>query len=205
MKRIGDALRLRAVLIAALALVAAFVIAGCGDDKNSGSGRDGQDAGQISEAEIRDGKLRDPKDIENEKKNFSAEPPPVQISTGDKSGINVSKPKLYLVNSTSEMRSLKKDIFSNGVKRQTIAPSDFKTRQVVGLVMPKQPKGTLVIISDVHQVGNSIVVGTVRLLRGKGCSTAPYRPNPYHLVETRKMTANSLKLEIKDSASSPCK
>ncbi|MBI4898272.1 MAG: hypothetical protein HY827_07875 [Actinobacteria bacterium] len=185
--------------------------AGCGgDDKPSGTetgkgataGVPGDEAGGVT---VEAGKIRDPKEVEQEKKNFSEEPPPVQILTGSTTGFHVDKATAIVAKTTAEFRAMMKKHFSHGVKKQTIAPIDFKSRQANGLFLPKSPKGSQLAITDVHQEGDTVVISAVRLLNGKGCSTAPGRPRLFHIVETRKMAdATKTQIKLSTQTTTPC-
>lgn len=95
--------------------------------------------------------------------------------------------------------------FSNGVKKQVVAPIDCKTRQTVGLFLPKSPKGSQLAITDVHQEGDTIVVSAVKLLLGKGCPTSSTKPRLFHIVETRKMTGvPKVKIKVETQKTTPC-
>lgn len=199
-------LRSAALMLAALLMLAAF--AGCGDDKDSGAetgkgappGVTGDEAGGFT---VEAGKQRDPKDIAEEKKNFSDEPPPIQILSGDDTGYRVKKPTVVIARTAKEFAAMRKKHFTHGVKRENTAPIDFKDRQIVALFMPEVRKGTLIVIIDVHEAGGGVVVKATRLLPGKGCKTAKFKPHPFHMVETREMKGNP-KLQLEDTKSSPC-
>lgn len=197
------------VLFALIGAVLAIGLTGCGgDDKPSNSetnpgappGATGEEAGGFA---VEAGKQRDPKDVQEEKENFSPEPPPVQIQTGDTTGYRVNKPTAIFARTQKEFNAMKKEHFSNGVKRQAMAPIDFKTRQITGLFLPSQAKGTLLSITDIHEEDGKVVVKAVLLLRGKGCKTAPYKPRPFHMVETRQLKGEP-KVILEKMKSSPC-
>lgn len=179
-----------ALMIFAGSVLAALVLAGCGGNKSNGAAEPGK---QISPAQQA-----------LEKKNFSSEPPPIQISTGDISGFKVAKPTVIVVKDINGFKSLKKRIFSHGVKQDNVADIDFKTRQAVALIMPKLQKGTIIVITDVHQEGNKIVLLVVKMLPGKNCAKPKYTPNPYQVVETRKMTPNTTTIKMKTNVAGAC-
>lgn len=192
------------MLAAALLLVTGV---GCGDDnpatqtgKGAPPGVTGEEAGGFT---VEAGKQRDPKDIEQEKKHFSPEPPPIQILSGDNTGYRVDKPTVIIAKTAAEWKKMRATHFSRGVKRESLAPTDFKERQIVGLFMPKVKKGILVIITDVFEENGKINVKATRLLPGKGCRTAGFDPRPFHMVETRKMRGQPA-LKLVDQEASPC-
>lgn len=189
-------------------VLAALLLSGCGSDDDNGSksgagappGATGTEAGG---AAVEAGKQRDPEDVEQEKENFSEEPPPVQLQTGDKSGFKVDEPTAVVAQSNKELRSLTKRLYSNGVPKEDVPPVDFKTRQAVAVMMPSQPKGTLMQITDIHEEGGKIQISIVRLLPGKDCPVGDYRPNPYSLVETRKMKGEPV-IKVENVRGSAC-
>jgi hypothetical protein len=197
-------------LLVVVAALSVFAAAGCGSDKPAGSetgkgataGTPGEEAGGVT---VEAGKVRSQKEIDQEKKHFSQEPPPVQILTGSTTGYKVNKPTAIIAQSGTEFKAMKAKHFSNGVPKETIAPIDFKTRQAVGLFLPKSPKGSELAISDVHQEGDTIVITAVELLPGKGCTTGSLRPRLFHIVETRKMTnAPNVKIKVTKQKTTPC-
>lgn len=207
----GKLFSVRLISIAVIAVAMSIVVAGCGSDNKTGSagsqsgpgatnGATGTAAGG---AAVEAGKQRDPQDVETEKKNFSKEPPPVQIDSGNASGIHVKKPTVYIVQSNKELKALRKKQFSKGVPSETWASTDFGTRQFVYVVLPESQKGSLLAITDIYQDGGTITVKAVHLLSGKGCKASGSKPRPWQVVETRKMTGTPA-AKITDQASSPC-
>lgn len=201
----------RLVAIVVLALAGSALIAGCGDDDGSktalGESSPGATAGATGNAAggaaPEAGKIRDPQDVENEKKNFSDEPPPIQISSGNESELKLDDPKAYIVQSNKELKKMRTDAFNNSKESQSWAATDFKTRQFVGVFMPKSEKGSLIAITDIYQDGDDIVIKVTKLLNGEGCKTGNTRPAPWQVVETRKMTGTPA-LKVTDQESSPC-
>lgn len=197
--------------IVVFAVFALFVAGGCGgNNQPSGAktgpgakaGVPGNEAGGVT---VEAGKVRSPQEIAQEKKHFSQEPPPVQILTGNTTGYLVNKPTVAIAQTTPEFRAMMKRHFSNGVKKQQVAPIDFKTRQAVGLFLPKSPKGSELAITDVHQEGDTVVVSAAKLLAGKNCKFPPGKPRLFHVVETRKMDgAPKVKIKIKTQKTTPC-
>ena len=193
-------------LIAAIALLA-FVVAGCGDDNDGSETGAGAPAGatgsEAGGAAVEAGKQRDPKAVEQERKEFSQEPPPVQLQTGDRSGYSVKKPTVVIAQSNKELNSLTKKIYSDGVDKQDVPPVDFRTRQAVLVQMQDLPRGSLMQIQDVHTENGTMVVRVAQLKPGKGCKRPNYKPNPFNLVETRKMEG-AAKVEVEKIQNSPC-
>lgn len=197
--------RLVLLLLAFTAL--GLFVAGCGDDtSDSAATGAGAPAGTGGDADgghaVEEGKQRDPKDVQQEKETFSEEPPPVQLQSGDRSDFKVKKATLEFAHSQKELSAL---IRSLGIKSSDVAPVDFKTRQVVLVQLPQQPRGTLMQISDVSVQNGVVTARVARLLPGDGCSTTKYRPNPFNLVETRKMTESKTAVVVEDVKSSACK
>lgn len=206
MSKFESKTRMRAIVTVVVAVVSALIIAGCGGDDNAQTGEGappGATGGEAGGFAVEAGKQRDSKDLNEEEKAFSEEPAPIQILSGNETGYRVNKPTVVLVQSKKELSELSKTHFSRGVDKQTIAPIDYKTRQLVALVMPESPKGSLVAVTDVHEEDGKIVVEAVRLLPGKGCATGKTKPRPISFVETRQMKGD-VKLEITDTRASPC-
>ncbi|MGH2958284.1 MAG: hypothetical protein ACRDKE_01660 [Solirubrobacterales bacterium] len=182
----------RAVLSAAMILALCLVISGCGDDAPEGSetgagapaGATGTAAGG---AAVEAGKQRNPKDVENEKKEFGNEPPPVQIAVGQTSGWNVNETTTVAIHSDKELAAYKKKLKSKYSGTEAIVPIDFKTRQLIVMQLPKAPSGTSVQILQVSQDGSDIAVRAIKVNKGDGCKSNG-STNPFHVVETRKMT-----------------
>lgn len=182
----------RAVVSAAMILALCLVITGCGDDQPEGSetgkgapaGATGTAAGG---AAVEAGKQRNPKDVENEKKAYGEEPPPVQIAVGQESGWNVGKTTVVAIHSDKELEKYKKKLKSKTSGTEAIVPIDFKTRQLVVVQMPKSPGGTSLQILQVGQDGSKIAVRAIVIEKGKGCEGSG-SANPFHVVETRRMT-----------------
>lgn len=193
----------RLAMIALSTALLALVAAGCGGNSDSDSagapaGASGDAAGGFAPEA---GKQRDPKEVEQEKKNFSQEPPPVQLQSGDRSDLIVNTPTVKIARSQKELNSLIKQV---GIPRSDVAPVDFKSRQVVLVQLPKQPRGTLMQIQDISVQNGVIVAKTALLKPGSGCKKPSYKPNPFNLVETRKMTEKTTKVNPNDVTSSPC-
>ena len=69
--------------------------------------------------------------------------------------------------------------------------------------MPKLKPGSLIAITDIFQNGKVIKVKTVELTRGDGCKAGKSKPNPWQVVETRKMTGKPV-VVLSVQKSSPC-
>jgi hypothetical protein len=200
---------LRMTMLAAVAVAIALALSGCGGSNNgddtatSPGAPDGATGNAAGGAAPEAGKQRSEKEKAQEAKSFSKEPPPIQIQSGNESGVSVSKPTAYVVRSTPEMRKLKKRVYSAGDNPEIWAPTDFKTRQFIGVFMPKSKPGALIAITDVYQNGTVIQVKTTELTRGDGCKAGKGRPNPWQVVETRKMTGKPV-VVLSVQKSSPC-
>lgn len=196
----------RFLSIGLLAVAFGLVAAGCGSDNqdmsktNPGApaGATGNEAGGFA---VEAGKERSQQDIENEKKTYGEEPPPVNLQQGERSGYKVSKPTIVIARSNSELNAMKKKIKAKGVST-AIAPVDFKTRQAVLVQFPKLKPGTLTQISSVNEGDGKIIVKTVKLTPGAGCPKGD-ATNPFSVVETRAMKGTPT-LEVQVVANSPC-
>lgn len=126
------------------------------------------------------------------------EPPPVQVLSGLETGKRVSKPTVIVVRSRSQYQSLLKQHFSNGVKKADLPGTDFKSRQVVALFVPKQKAGTQLFIDGINEdrKNKKVIVKAVLMPPGEGCDTKGQPRYPFHFVETRTMVGDPvLKLE----------
>lgn len=200
-------LRMRTAFLMLVAVMALGLLAGCGDDdsgtetgKGAPPGVTGDEAGGFT---VEAGKQRDPKDIAEEKENFSSEPPPIQILSGDQTGYRVDEPTAVVARSNKEFAAMRKEHFSNGVKKEDIVPIDFTERQLVGVFMPESKRGVLISITDIYEDNGKVIVKTTRLLPGKGCNTSKTKPHPFHMVETRKMKGEP-EVRLEDIDASPC-
>lgn len=197
--------------IAICAVVLGVVaLAGCGSDSNNSAGSSGStgaiNEGQGSNDADTNIKPADPNDANKDTNAISSEPPPVEILTGDDTGIQVEAPTVIIARTSAESKALLKRHFSHGVKvDRNMAGTNFKDRQIVGVFLPRSARGTLAIITDVHQEGDHAVVTAVRLTKGKGCKAAGPRPRPFHIVETRKMDFSAkpvVKIDVQEGT--PC-
>lgn len=195
------------LMLVALAMVGG-VLAGCGSDNNdsgsqTGAGApDGATGDAAGGAAVEAGKQQTPAEKEAQAKNFDNEPPPVQIQSGLTSGIKVNSPKAVVVTSQKQENALRKKIYSDGSKKEEWAPTDFKTRQLVVLIMPQVSKGSQVAITGISSNGKVIKVKAVELTRGDGCK-AGSKTNPWQAVETRVMPGTTT-VEMSKQQSSPC-
>lgn len=204
---------MRLALLFCVALIGGAALTGCGSDDDKAksaeigsTGAGGETHTEVSSSTGSVPKAEDPDDSNKDTNKISKEPPPVQILTGNYTGVIVKKPTVMVVQSEKARRAMINEIFSHGVKRQpNVAGSSFKDRQQVGLFLPKSPKGTVVVITDVHQDGDHVVVTAVELTNGDGCKNAGEKPRPFHVVETRKMTSSGEPvLRITKQQASPC-
>ena len=205
---------LRTLFLVALMAVSLVAVAGCGgDDDAASNGSQSADTSGATEAtdqasleeKAKKGQLTEEEAKRIEEENFSEEPPPIQILTNADTGYRVNKPTVVIVQSNSELKALKKKHFSNGVKRQEIAPIGLgpDKRQLVAVIMPQDKAGALVAVNDVHEEDGKIVVTAVRLLPGKGCESLGSKVRPVSWVETRAMEGEP-KLVVETQRTSPC-
>lgn len=199
-------LRWIALMIAALAI--SMFVAGCGGDDNADgtetnpgapAGATGNEAGG---AAVEAGKIRDPEEVQQEKEAYGDEPPPVFLLSGAFSGWDVDEPTAQIVRSKKELNEVKKKLKDKTVDTSTLAPVDYKTRQVIVVQFPKEKGGTLMQVSSVNEEDGKVVVRTVLLPPGKGCPTGK-AGNPFHVVETRAMKGDA-KIEVETVKGSPC-
>lgn len=195
----------RTLVIVVAALTFALVLTACGGEQDMSETNPGAPAGaQGSEAggaAVEAGKQRPSDELEDEKKTYGEEPPPVQLQTGNVSGYKVKKPTVVIVNSKSELNDLRKKLRGPGV-HTTVVPVDFKTRQIVAVVLPPSKAGDLLQVVQVNEKNGKIAVQAVRLTPGDGCKdTKP--TNPFALVETRKMKGTPT-VSFTDTPNSPC-
>lgn len=198
---------LRVAGVMATIMLLALALGGCGNDEPKGaetgtgapSGAKGDAAGG---AAVEAGKERNPADVENEKRAYGTEPPPVQINVGAASGWKVDKPTLQIIHTNSELNALKKKLRSKLADVDSIVPIDFKTRQLFVVQMPKLPGGSVVQISQVRYAPGNAIVEAVKITPGKGCKTSR-TGNPYHVVETRRLEGTA-RLKLKTMRNDPC-
>jgi hypothetical protein len=195
--------------LAILALSIAVICVGCGSKTSSkpSSKKDSPitgtgPSGRITEKDAES--LSDDQIKKVEEQTFSKEPPPVQILVGNTTGYHVNKPTVIVAKTAKEFSAMKKMHFSHGVKKEPTAPVDLKTRQVVGLFMPKNRPGTEAVVTDVHEEGDTIVVSGIKLLPGENCKYSGPKTRPFHFVETRKMKATKIRVKVETQKSSPC-
>lgn len=208
---------LRALLLVSVAAMLALAMAGCGgDDDKSGSAdttsADGEYGGVSTEtgedapanpstAGQEPGKPAD--EAKEESENFN-QPPPIQLKAGSVSGYRVSKPTAVVVRTQKEEDAMLDRLFSNGVKEELVVGTDFKDRQVVGVFLPKSPKGTQLSITEVYPAkSGKIRILATKMPRGKGCPTQGPAPRPYMIVETAKMSGQP-ELDLTTQRQSPC-
>ena len=117
------------------------------------------------------------------------EPPPIQVLSGIDTGVRVDEPTVIVVQSDAALKKLTKE-HARGGDTDTIMGADFKTRQLVGVFVPKQEAGSQLSISSVQEnkSKDQIIVKASLLSPGEGCKTKGYPPYPYSIVNTRKMT-----------------
>lgn len=196
----------RLLSVVLMALVFGVVVAGCGDDDDPAATNPGAPAGATGDAAggaaVEAGKQRTPEEVQKEKQSYSVEPPPVQLQSADKSGYKVSKPTIVMVRSESELSDIKAKLKTTGVNPE-VAPVDFKTRQVVTVVFPKLPAGTLTQVVDIHEAKGKIIVSAVKVTPGKGCAGGKQN-NPWAMVETRAMKGETT-LTVSEVSNAPCK
>lgn len=201
MRKRGN-LRALAIIIGVLMLA---TVAGCGSDDDKTKTGEGATAGATGDAAggfaVEAGKKRSPQDAKSDAAD--PEPPPVQVLVGNETGVRVNEPTVIVVRSEKEFKALEKRQFSKGTDKQSILSTDYKNRQILGLFLPKSPKGTLLTITSVAEENGNIVVKAVKIIPGKGCDVGDYVARPFHIVETRKM-AGTPKIELSDMKQPAC-
>lgn len=196
MSKIRPTLRVLVALFCIASL--AFVVVGCGDDPNAPEANSNEPEKQRSE-----------EDIKTEAENFN-QPPPVQILSGNDTGVRPTDGdvKLIVARSSKEMKSLLKEQFSNGVKKEPIPETDYKTRQTVGAFATKQKTGSSLTIIDVYpdKGGKSFTVEAVLMVPPKGCKYgegAKSSVRPFNVVESARMSGEP-KLALERKTASSC-
>lgn len=172
------------VVATTLALIAlACVASGCGDDETKSA---------AAPDEL----------VQGSTDGTAAEPPPIQVLNGVDTGVRVKKPTVIVVQSASELEDLTKD-HARGNDTDEIQGADFKTRQIVGVFVPKAEPGSQLSISSVQEnkKKDQIIVKATLLAPGKGCDTKGYPRYPYQIVNTRKMSGEPTLILEKGSQS----
>jgi hypothetical protein len=147
------------------------VASGCGDDNKLESHPPQGEENAKAEAE-----------------NFSDEAVPFQVHTGYTSGYHVKQPTTVIARNDADLKDLKKEQFSHGVEKETVAPVDFPNQQIVAVFLPKSTPGTSVTITDVYPKNGQVHVKAVKLVPGEGCDVNQQKsPYPFHWVGTRMM------------------
>lgn len=174
-------------------VVVSFVAVGCGDDPNAPEANSNEPQ-----------KQRSAEDVANEAKNFE-QPPPVQILYGDKTGIRTDEPIVRVVRSHADMKKLKKEHFSKGLREDFVAETDYKTRQIIGVFAPKQRPTTVLTVVDVYpnKDKNSFTVEAVLLVPPKDCDLPKGSPRPFNVVESALMKGEPV-LKLKKQEASSC-
>lgn len=184
---------MRALVLLAMVAVVAFAVVGCGDDPNAPDANSNEPQ-----------KIRSDEDIAAEQKNFN-EPPPVQILTGDKTGVRGGKPVVIVAKSRSEFNDMLARHFSKGTKKEFIAETDFKTRQIVGVFAPTQRSGSVLSVTDVYpnEGKDSFTVEAVLLVPPKNCKLRKGSPRPFNIVESSRMAGEPV-LKVNTQENSGC-
>lgn len=186
------------VLVALFCVMAlALVATGCGDDPNAPEANSNEPE-----------KQRSAEDLKNEAENFE-EPPPVQILSGIDTGVRPSgNAEVIVARSSSEMKAMLKEHFSNGVDKQPVPETDYKTRQIVGVFGSKQKVGSVLTVTDVYpdKGGKTFTVEAIMLVPPKGCKykgATKTSVRPFNVVESRAMEGEP-KLVFKKQTASAC-
>ena len=177
-----------ALMLLLLTVGFAFVAVGCGGD----------DEPEPGTAEVKDsyGGSADG--------NVTPEPPPVQILNSNETGKRVSKPTAIVVQSRPDYQKLLKQHFARGTSGTEPPGTDFATRQIVAVFIPKEAPGTQFFIGAVNEdkKNKKILIEATVMTPGDGCK-AKGAAYPVHFVETRKMSGEP-KLKLDEQAQSPC-
>lgn len=170
-----------------LAVGFAFVAVGCGGD----------DQPEPGTAEVKDssGGSADG--------SVTPEPPPIQILNNNETGKRVKEPTAVVVQSRGQYQKLLKQHFSKGTSGNEPPGTDFATRQVVAVFIPKEAPGTQFYISGVNEdkKNNKILIEATVMPPGDNCKPGKAPSYPVHFVETRKMSGEpELKLETQQQS-----
>lgn len=191
-------MKMRAAVSLTAILLVTIGAAGCG-------GNDNGDDGNVSAVEKAEGKGQQTElQKKQEAENFSKEATPVQLLTGDRTGVRVNKPTVYIIHSKKDLDALIKQHNSHGISGEKPAAVDFTTRQAVGVFLPPQEPGTILAINDIFEQDGTIIVKGGKLLPGKGCGTGSTEPRSYAVVETRKMDTTKSKLVLTNTTGQAC-
>lgn len=183
---------LRKPISIAVLLVAAFTfaLAGCGgsDSEETASGPTGATpaASKPTAAE-------------------GVQPPPIQLLSGNNTGVKVNKPTVYVLHKQRELTELMtRHADGAGVSPASLSAGDYNTRQTVAVFLPQTAVGTSLFIDNVSPENGKIVVKAVKVEPGKGCKLKGKKARPFAIVDTSRMTEKSTKLVLTTQPNTPC-
>lgn len=176
-----------ALAILLVAIIASVALTGCGS-KDKKSSTAAATAAAANGATIATG----------------PQPPPIQVSTGNQTGVHVSKPTVYLIHSQRDYTALlARHNKASGVSSASLPSTNFKQRQIVGVFAPKNVPGTTLYVDSVQPTGGKIVVDAVLLKPGAGCHIEGKTARPYAIVDTGRMKGDAT-LKLTRQRQSPC-
>lgn len=210
MSRISSGFRISSAIFAALLVVMAITLTGCGDSGSDDTGNvdEGPTPSLNSEEPGKEGYGAGPGNGYDEgtaQKNEDGNlvETPIQIGGGGDAGNTVSKDTVVVVRSQKEFDAIQKKIFSNGTKARPFASTDFKTRQMYVVFLKPKANGGATQITEVRTKDGKITVRAVSAAAGKGCPGATKKTHPYSIVETKRIAGTAV-LKIDKQDSPPC-
>jgi hypothetical protein len=175
----------------AILLVALLALTGCGSDKSNDSAAksDSGPSGASGQATVAKG----------------VQPPPVQLLSGNETGIKVNKPTAYVIHTQTGLTALlAKHSAGKGVSSASLSAGDYKTRQTVAVFLPATKNGTSLYIDNVSPKDGKIVITAVKVPPGEGCKVGPKKARPFAIVDTARMTEKSTKIVLTSQPNGPC-
>jgi hypothetical protein len=172
-----------------LVALLALVLAGCGSDNKSSTAGATQSDGASGTVTAAKG----------------VQPPPVQLLSGNETGIKVNKPTAYVIHTQTGLTALlAKHSAGKGVSSASLSAGDYKTRQTVAVFLPATKNGTSLYIDNVSPKDGKIVITAVKVPPGEGCKVGPKKARPFAIVDTARMTEKSTKIVLTSQPNGPC-
>ncbi|MBJ7348552.1 MAG: hypothetical protein JHC87_08290 [Thermoleophilaceae bacterium] len=210
MSRISFGFRFSSAIFAALFVVMAMALAGCGDSGNDNTANvdEGPTPSLNSDEPGKEGYGAGPGNGYNDgaaQKNADGElvETPVQIGGGGDAGNTVGKNTVVVIRSQKQFDAIQKKIFSNGTKARPFAGTDFKTRQMYVVFLKPKPNGAATQITEVRTKNGKITVRAINAPAGEGCPGATKKTHPYSIVETKRIPGTAV-VKIDNQTNPPC-
>jgi hypothetical protein len=171
--------------------VCALALAGCGSDSEEGTPDAGAPGATPAASKPTEAK--------------GVQPPPVQLLSGNFTGVKVDKPTVYVLHKQTELTSLlARHADGKGVASSSLSAGDYNTRQTVAVFLPQTTPGTSLFVDNVSPKDGKIVVKAVVVKPGKGCKIKGKKARPFAIVDTGRMTEKSTKLILSSQPNTPC-